>query len=134
MSRCRTTIITRFVNSVAADSDDTLITGQVVFNCQSACIAVATLSTITPTAEGSAPFRDDASGNGINQVTFTALRIFFGTTTMLILGSVSSKLIKKLDSPWFIILNGNVPLLAKEAFRKYFRPRMTSSACSIRIR
>ena len=29
------TIITRFVNGVAADSDDTLITGQVVFNCQS---------------------------------------------------------------------------------------------------
>ena len=48
------TIITRFVNGVAADSDDTLITGRSSLTARAACIAVATLSTITPTAEGRA--------------------------------------------------------------------------------
>ena len=101
------TIIPRFVNSVAADSDDTLITGQVVFNCQSRLHCGGYIIDDHADSRGQCPFRDDASGNGINQVTFTALRIFFGTDNDADIRIVSSKLIKKLDSPWFIILNGN---------------------------
>jgi len=38
---------------------------------------------------------------------FAALRIFFGTDNDADIRIVSSKLIKKLDSPWFIIFDGN---------------------------
>ena len=101
------TIITRFVNGVAADSDDTLITGQVVFNCQSRLHCGGYIIYDHADSRGQSPFRDNAAGNGIDQMAFAALRIFFGTDNDADIRIVSSKLIKKLDSPWFIIFDGN---------------------------
>lgn len=81
------TIITRFVNGVAADSDDTLIAGQVVFNCQSRLHCSGYIIDDHANSRGQGPLRDNAAGNGIDQMAFAALRIFSGQTTTLILGS-----------------------------------------------
>ena len=101
------TIITRFVNGVAADSDDTLITGQVVFNCQSRLHCSGYIIDDYANSRGKGSLRDNAAGNGIDQMAFATLRIFFGTDNDADIRIVSSKLIKKLDSPWFIIFDGN---------------------------
>lgn len=81
------TIITRFVNGVAADSDDTLITGQVVFNCQSRLHCGGYIIDDHANSRGQSSLGDNAAGNGIDQMAFAALRIFSGQTTTLILGS-----------------------------------------------
>ena len=97
----------RFVNGVAADSDDTLITGQVVFNCQSRLHCSGYIIDDYANSRGKGSLRDNAAGNGIDQMAFATLRIFFGTDNDADIRIVSSKLIKKLDSPWFIIFDGN---------------------------
>ena len=88
-------------------ADDTLITGQVVFNCQSRLHCGGYIIYDHADSRGQSPFRDNAAGNGIDQMAFAALRIFFGTDNDADIRIVSSKLIKKLDSPWFIIFDGN---------------------------